>query len=367
MKRFIALAMAASLTLAACSPANENPSTEGSGQTETNTADTTQATTSATDTTQAAAPTSTTITDSQGNEFVTPVELNDVIVLNSSAYEMIAVLGKEDIVTGVGDTVEGFGADSKPEFGDYQTPNVEAIIEAQPDAVFGYASWLDSGVADQIEEAGIPIVMVDLFQPSNILDEVEFMGQLLGAEERAEEFITDVETILDDVETRTEDVDKLSAYWEGYTEYTSAGQGSGGDELLQLAGVDNLMGDESTPYPKASDEWVIEQDPQVIVKMVSAREDAFGPGKDETAAAELHEALTARPGWEGVDAVQNDRVILFSDKVGTNPLGMAMVPLFVANMAYPDQFEDVDPDAELARMLEKYWGITEAGTWTYQR
>ena len=326
-------------------------------------------TTAPTETTQAPSePQTEIIKDSQGNEFEVPMEISKAIVLNSSVYEMICVLGKDDIVIGVGDTVNTpASALEKEKYGGWKEPNVELILEAQPDVVFGYASWLDSGIAKQLTDAGIPVVMLDLYIPSTIQQEVTFLGKLLGVEERAESFNSDVQKVLDLVAERTADAEPISVYWEGYTDYKSVGKGSGGDELMQLAQVKSLTGEEETSYPEISDEWLLESNPSMIVKMVSSTKGIMGETiEDPAAVQEVYNSLVTRPGWDSVDAVKNGKVLILYSRIGTSPLGLAIAPLNIAKVAYPDQFADIDPNEYLADLLETYWGESLTGIWTYQ-
>lgn len=54
---------------------------------------------------------------------------------------MICVLGKDDVVIDVGDTITSpASALQKDKYGDWREPNVELILEAEPDIVFGCAS-----------------------------------------------------------------------------------------------------------------------------------------------------------------------------------------------------------------------------------
>lgn len=307
------------------------------------------------------------ITDSYGNKFELPVSFSKVIVLNTAVYEMIDILGKASTVVGVGDTVTGGNSAALKKYGDWREPNVEAILEAQPDVVFGYSSWLDDGVSRQLEQGGVRVAMIDLSQPSTMMNEIKFLGKLLGAEKKAAEFIDDVQGVLDDVAKRTKGLTPVTAYWEGYSDYSSVGPGSGGHELLGLAGVTNIMGKEGTEYPKASDEFILEANPQVIVKMVSSKEKALGPEAADTERVKaLYGKLVARPGWQGIAAVQKKRVIMLPQEIGTNPLGMALVPLIVGKVAYPKAFADVSPEKVLDRLLRQYWHTTASGTWMYQ-
>ncbi len=349
MKKFISLLLAAAmaLSLAAC----------GAGKTE-------NSASSSPSPSQAAAET---VTDSHGNSFKLPMNLKNIIVLNTSVYEMICVLGKDDVVTGVSSTtVSPASAANKAKYGDWKKPDVEKILEAKPDAVIGYASWLDSGIAKQITDAGIPVIMLDFYVPSKIPTEMETLGKLLGAEDRAKEFNADVKKIQDLVAKNTKDVTPLNTYYEGYTDYKSVGQGSGGNELMKLANVASLTADQSVEYPEISDEWVLEKNPQLIIKLVSDTKNILGETvTDNSAAKELYNAISARPGWSKVDAIANKKVIILSSRIGTSPLGTAIAPLYIAKTAYPDKFKDVDPEKYLKELYKKYWGADLTGVWSY--
>lgn len=307
------------------------------------------------------------IYDTNGNAFELPFEINKAIVINSSIYEMICVLGKDDIVIGVGDTVSSpASALEKDKYGDWREPNVEMILEAEPDAVFGYASWLDSGIAAQLTDAGIPVVMLNLSNPNEILGEVEFLGKLLGAEERANAFIGDIQGILDLVAERTADVSPVSVYWEGYTDYKTVGKSAGGHGLMLLANVASLSAEEDGSSIEISDEYVLEANPQMIVKTVSSTKGIMGETvTDPTAAADLYNSIVSRPGWDGVDAVVNGKVLLLHSRICTTPLGLGICPLVMAKLAYPEKFEDIDPNAYLEDMLAEYWNEELVGIWTY--
>lgn len=365
MKRLLSLllVMAMAVSLAACGAGNHKNTNESTtDQTQNVDGDDTGNSGDKTD-----EPQTEVIKDSQGNEFEVPMEINSAIVLNSSIYEMICVLGKDDVVIGVGDTITSpASALEKDKYGDWREPNVELILEAEPDIVFGYASWLDSGIAQQFTDAGIPVCMLDLYVPSTIMNEVSFLGKLLDAEERAEAFNNDVREILDLVAQRTADLEPISVYWEGYTDYKSVGKGSGGDELMQLAKVKSLTGEEDTAYPEISDEWLLENNPDMVVKMISSTKGIMGETiNDPTAVQEVYNGIVSRPGWSGVNAVKDGKVLILYSRIGTSPLGLAMAPLYIAKTAYPDQFQDVDPDTYLSDMLSTYWGEELTGIWTF--
>ena len=88
--------------------------------------------------------------------------------------------------------------------------------------------------------------------------------------------------------------------------------------------------------------------------------------EDPAAVQEVYNSLVTRPGWDSVDAVKNGKVLILYSRIGTSPLGLAIAPLNIAKVAYPDQFADIDPNEYLADLLETYWGESLTGIWTYQ-
>lgn len=308
------------------------------------------------------------ITDSYGNEFVLPMEVNRAIVLSSSVYEMICALDKEDVVIGVSDNIDyPASALEKEKYGDFKKPSVELLLEAEPDVVFGSGTRLDADIVAQLRAAGIPVVMLNLSDPAMILEEVMFLGKLLGAEEQAEAFCTDVQALLDLVAERTQNAEPVKVYWEIYTDYKTVGKDSPGDHLLKLSGVSNVAGLEPTSYPQISDEWLLEADPDMIVKLIPATKSVMGPFVEDPAAVEaVYGDILRRPGWENIRAVREGKVLILHAALSTTPLGMAITPLFIAKTAYPERFADIDPNEKLAWMLGKYWDEPLTGIWSWQ-
>lgn len=312
-----------------------------------------------------------TVTDVAGNEFAMPVRAERVICLNNNAYDVICALGCAGKVIGVNDTTTPDpSTPDVPSFGDLSKPNVEQIIEAAPDLVLAYSSRLDEGVASQLEDAGVAIARVDLYKPATCADELAFLGNVFGQQERAAEFEAVVEGMQALVAQRVEGTEPLRTYWEIYADYKSAGAGSGADQIMALAGVQNMAGSEKGSHVKVSDEWVISANPQLIVRESSSLKGATGRGvKSTDAAASLCDTLAARPGWNAIGAVRDGHMLVLDTDVTTNPLGFALAPLYVAAEAYPEQFVDMPAaDDVLAAMFARFWpGEDRSGLYAYAR
>ncbi len=311
------------------------------------------------------------ISDSRGTQIV--VDKNDntgetaikrCIVFNSSVYEMIKVLGQEKSVIGIAESMTEL-APGVPTFGTWKEPNAEAVIEAKPDVVFAYADYGQEAVA-KIKNAGIAVISLNFYVPNEIPEEVVTLGKVLGAESVAEAFNQDVAAIQNLVAQRTKNVTPVKAYWEGYTDYKSVGNGSGGAQLMTLAHVNSLTAGESIEYPVISDEWILERQPEVVVKMASGSKNILGPTVgDYNAAKALYSSICSRPGWNTIPAVTNKKVLILNSTVGTTAFGSAVAPLYIAKVAYPRQFADVDADKITREFYQKYWGEALPGTWRY--
>ncbi|MCI0814874.1 MAG: ABC transporter substrate-binding protein, partial [Chloroflexi bacterium] len=107
----------------------------------------------------------------------------------------------------------------------------------------------------------------------------------------------------------TESVDGLDAptfFHEVDNTYYTAGPGSFIADLYDELGADNIAESTGQAFPQMSAEAIIAADPQVIIL---ADEDA----------GESPETVAARPGWDVISAVQNDRVHIVSPDIISRP------------------------------------------------
>ena len=296
--------------------------------------------------------------------------IKSCIVFNSSVYEMIKIMGGANTVVGVAESLASSSdfpeLNGKKTYGKWNDPNAEAIIQAKPDVVFAYANYGQEAM-EKVRKAGITVVSLNFYVPSEIEEEIVTLGKILGNESMANEYVKDLNEIQKLISTRTRSASKLRCYWEGYTDYSSVADGSGGNEIIALANLYNVYTSSAGgAYPKISDEWILQRDPQVIVKMVSGTKYILGKTiNNYNAASAKYNELTSRPGWSELSAVQNGKIIILNSSVGTTAFGCAVAPLMLAKVAYPEKFADIDVDAYTRNFYKKYWGENLTGTWRY--
>jgi len=315
-----------------------------------------------------------TITDSYGRQVEVPSPPGKIISLNSNVTEMLYVLSMGDKIIALSDD-QRFPpqAKEKQTVGPTFTPNVEKIVAQRPDLVFAYGPSggpaLKKELAEQIEAAGIPLVYLDLYKPRSFASDLRTLGKIVGREAEAEKYVAFVEKYFRLIEERLQKVkpeERVKVYLEGRTgDYVTYAQGSGGDERIALAGGVNIAANEPGRYPKVSAEWVLAQNPQVVIKEVLHTNIPMGygitePGKLE----EMRKNIMKRPGWEGLDAVKKGRVYLISTELSGSPRDVVLL-CYYAKWFYPQLFADLDPAAVHREILEKFYKLEYKGIWVY--
>ncbi len=217
----------------------------------------------------------------------------------------------------------------------------EQIVALAPDFVYGgYSSAFDESAGRSraaFDNAGItsylnpeycataPIVMDDVYT------EVHTVATLFGVPERADDLVTDMRASVAVATDRVGAVTPLRAfvYDSGEdTAFTAGGQGIG-NQIMKLAGAQNIFGDVPETFADVSWEQVVERAPEVIVIY-----DYFGT----PSVAEKKAFLRSRPELAAVPAIRDDRfaVLTLQDAV----LGVR-APYAVESLGaqiHPDKF-----------------------------
>jgi iron complex transport system substrate-binding protein len=117
------------------------------------------------------------------------------------------------------------------------------------------------------------------------------------------------------------------------------------DILLDLAGVANIAAGQPMPWPEITSEWLVEQNPNLIVKVASATFIKNGYGVDDVQAIDaFRNDMIARPAWNQIKALKTGRVHIPASELWVGPRAPIGI-LYIAKWAYPDRFTDMDPEA----------------------
>ena len=218
MKKIIALALFLVLLLTGCAA--------GQNETDTSSDPSTSASAAASSSQDSAGSETRSITDSVGRTVEIPSTVETIVPLGN-APRMITYLGLADKVVGVGGMsadkitpVTAYAYATKDLWADLPVVGTDAggatdyypeeIIAVNPDVILcSYTAEL----ADEIQiKTGIPVVMVPMgtLFGEDYEEALRLLGDVCGAQDRAEEVITYINDCLADLETRTADIAEAS-------------------------------------------------------------------------------------------------------------------------------------------------------------
>jgi len=307
-----------------------------------------------------------TVVDVLGVAVEVEVPVERIISLASDLSEIICALGSEDKIVGR-DATSIFPPSilEKPVVGESSyNPNLEVLLELNPDLVVS-DSMLTSETRQMIEGAGVPVFISTTgeLDPRSTVTAINLTGQLvtkfgliLGEEEKANEIVDYMESYEDLVNERIKNLtpsEKPLVYYEWYTPWYSCVTAS----VTHSGGI-NIAANETVSFPTLSPEYVVEKNPDVIIRMISSSD------HDVADFQTMREEILNRPGLSGVKAVKEGRVYIYDYAVRTGiriPAGL----LYWAKWFHPSLFEDIDPAAIHKELIQRFFGIELEGVFAY--
>lgn len=188
------------------------------------------------------------------------------------------------------------------------TPNTEAISNYHPDLVL--ISYNPQNFASQLRQLGIKVVMVpaakDLAQTYR---QILKIGALTGHVKGAAGVVGWMKTRLAKIVASVPKSRRhLRVYHELDQTYYSATSKTFIGSIYNLFGFKNIADAADTTgtgYPQLSAEYIVQQDPQIIVLA------------DTKCCGQSAATVATRPGWSGISAVVHHRVVGVDDDVAS--------------------------------------------------
>lgn len=271
------------------------------------------------------------VTDQMGREVNIESTPERIISLSPSNTEVSFALGLEDRIVGVTEFCDyPPEATEKDLVGGFDSPSIEKIVELEPELVL--ASTIHEEEVGRLEEMDIPVLVVESSELTELYDSIALVADMTGVSEAGEELISSMQERIGAVEEKVADIDEAErtlVFYEVYSDpLMTAGKGAFINEIITLAGGNNIFGDVEENYPQISAEKVAERQPEVILY----------PDYHGSADFVLEE-MAARPGWENVPAVVNERLYSVDDNTFARP-GPRVVEAVeeAAEIFYPDKF-----------------------------
>ena len=294
-----------------------------------------------------------------------PVER--IVVLTYPDAEAIKIVKAEERVVGVSSDIKArktFFPELSilPSAGVTSNPDLERIIELNPDIIFtGKLKSMGANLEDKLPDT-IPVTCWDMGRLEVMTKNIQMLGYILGNTEDATEFCTFYQEYIDETigerVSKIPESDRKRVYIEYCKDYRAFVTGSAGHEICVAAGGVNIAAGlprfSEKPIAEVDQEWLIEENPDVIVKVVCCKSGLCGYGEDDPEAmGQERERIMSRPGWGGTTAVDENRTYLVDmDLVGSTANFVGAT--YMAKWLYPDLFEDLDPKAFHQEYLTRF-------------
>ena len=191
-----------------------------------------------------------------------------IVSLAPSITETVFALGFGNRLVGVTSHCD-YPAEAKrlPKIGDFMSPSLEVIAAKQPDLVIGVTGATDPAKAREIERLGIKITLVSVSSVSEILSSFKHIAALLGDPDAGATLIEKITAQFDKVKKRVAPAPRRSTLLAvGLRPLVAVGGKNFLDELITLAGGENIAGNASQPWLNLPDEYVVAKAPQVIIQ-----------------------------------------------------------------------------------------------------
>jgi iron complex transport system substrate-binding protein len=271
-----------------------------------------------------------TITDEMNRTVTIEAEPQRIVSMLPSHTETLCAIDLCDKLVGVDDfsnypeEVNGL-----PKLGGGLTgydggPDVEAIVALEPDLVL-VSEYGE--LAQLLEQAGLTVYAGSPQTYEDTFTFFDIIGQITNREIEATLLTEKVQKEIDGIAALVSSAEPVSVYYEIDTTPYSVGPNSFIGVLLAKAGGQTIVSAEQGDFPQLDPEFIIATNPQAIIL-------------SDAPSGESIETLQARPGWETLQAITNNKIFALTDEQNdvTNRPGprMAEVVRLFAQILHPD-------------------------------
>lgn len=247
-----------------------------------------------------------TVTDDAGAEVTLDQPAERIVSLAPANTEIAFAVGAGDKVV-AGTSYDDYPEEAKalPKIGDFANPNLEKIASFSPDLVLAAAGLQDTVLA-QLQELGVQVYVVDPKTYDGTIATIANVGKLAGTEDDAAAVTAEMTAAKEEVQALVGDLPAATTFLEIYSEpLMTAGSGTFIDDMITLAGGENIGATAGEGFPNFSTEVLVETDPAVYIADSGSMSD---PGD-----------ITKRAGFAELTAVKDGKVYVIDDNIIARP------------------------------------------------
>jgi len=268
--------------------------------------------------------------DEVGREVAFPFPPKRIVSLAPNITEILFSLGLDEEIVGVSIHCNfPEKAKSKVRVGSYISLDFEKVISLKPDLIIATGIGNTRDMVDRLGKLGFQTYVIYPKNFDDILKSIAHIGQVVNREKEARMIIEGMRKRSQRVIELTKGLPRPKVFIQiGDAPVVTVGKGSFADDLIRLAGGENIAKKEKEVYPRFGMEEILKRSPEVIV--ISS----MNPKGD------YQKILQEWTRWKTIPAVKNGRIHLIDSDLLDRPSPRIIDGLEeLAKVLHPERFK----------------------------
>lgn len=311
-------------------------------------------------------------TDILGNRIELDHPAKRIITVGKS-IQMLILIGSGDRIVGIDqhamesparkDIRENLRPDVKSigNTGNGGYVSLETISQMDPDVYIAYHYSLPGNV-EKYRVLNLTVFFFKCQGIETLNEEAYQFGELTGNPEGAQRYIQFNRKYQDLVESRLANLtpDEMVTVYGESEEYLGVTREENTGQIIAALHGKNVYGNQTDiESPRVSSEWLVAQDPDVIIKVEGW--DGWDVAYNFSS---THERITNRAGYDHLKAVKTKRVYIINKEITETPHAVIGL-VHLAKALYPDRFADIDPEAVRQEYIREFHVPNYTADWFY--
>jgi iron complex transport system substrate-binding protein len=268
--------------------------------------------------------------DEVGREVTFPFPPKRIVSLAPNITEILFRLGLDEEIVGVSIHCNfPEKAKSKVQVGSYISLDFEKIASLNPDLIIATGAGNTRDMVGRLGKLGFQTYVVYPKNFSDILISIAHIGHIVNREREARVIIEGMRKRSQKVIELTKGLPRPKVFVQiGDVPIVTVGKGSFADDLIRLAGGENIAGKDKEVYPRFGMEVILKRSPEVIV--ISS----MNPKGD------YQKIIQEWTRWKAIPAVKNGRIHLIDSDLLDRPSPRIIDGLEeLARVLHPEEFK----------------------------
>ena len=264
-----------------------------------------------------------TVTDDRGQNVTFESHPQRIVSLGASFTEVLFTIGADDQVVGV-DMYSDYplAALNKTNVGSGYTLNPEAVMALDPDCVIIWSYCTES--ITTLEGLDVPVLAFYPGSVDDIMAVINCLGEVTGKTSEAGNLVSGMQQIIDGISDALQNLtqeERPKVYFELKSGKT-VGSGTITNELIGMAGGLNIYGNATTTYPQPSSEYIIAENPDIIIV--------------EDQSPKTNGDIVSQEGWDSINAVHDNLIYRINKDLNSCTPRMVEALQTFAHWLHPD-------------------------------